>query len=142
LSQEYPLRLLVAEDNLANQRVAALLLGALGYDIEIVDNGQRALDAVAAARAGGQPFDVLVLDVQMPVMGGLEVSQRLREQYRPAERPWIVAMTANTMLGDREECLAAGMDDYLSKPIRAAALRDALRSAAQSLAKRRASAQT
>ena len=141
LAHTHPLRLLVAEDNAVNQRVAQLILGGLGYEVEIVENGQEALDAVAAAHARGQPFDVLLLDVQMPVLDGLEASRRLLARYpAPAQRPWIVAMTANAMQGDREECLAAGMDDYLSKPIRAAAVGDALRRAAEQLAQRHAPA--
>jgi CheY-like chemotaxis protein len=120
LPNEYPLRVLLAEDNIVNQRVAQLLLGGMGYQIEIVENGQLALDAIAAAKERGQPFDVVLLDVQMPVLDGLEASRRLCELYPDAkQRPWMIAMTANAMQGDREECLAAGMDDYLSKPIRA-----------------------
>ena len=94
----------MAEDNAVNQRVAQLILGGLGYDIEIVDNGERALDAVAAAHGRGQPFDVVLLDVQMPVLDGLEATRRLCAQYPDAvQRPWIIAMTANAMQGDREE---------------------------------------
>ncbi len=138
---QHALRVLVAEDNLVNQRVVQLILESLGYRMELVDNGQRALDAIATARARGQPFDVLLLDIQMPVLDGLEASRRLNERYpAAADRPWIIAMTANAMLGDREECLAAGMDDYLAKPIRAAGVADALRQAAANLAARRGSA--
>ncbi|MBX3585468.1 MAG: PAS-domain containing protein [Ramlibacter sp.] len=137
LAQQVPLRLLLAEDNLVNQRVAALILGGLGYDIQIVDNGQAALDAVAVAHQQGAPFDVVLMDVQMPGMDGLEASRQLCAQYPPTGRPWITAMTANAMEGDRDDCLAAGMDDYLSKPIRAAAVGDALRRAAAGLAARR-----
>ncbi|MEP6790344.1 MAG: response regulator, partial [Ramlibacter sp.] len=137
LAHEFPLRILLAEDNLLNQRVATLLLHGLGYKIEAVDNGQRAIDAIAAARMRGEPFDVVLLDVQMPVLDGLEASRRLGERYPlAADRPWLVAMTANAMQGDREECLAAGMDDYLSKPIRAATVGKALRQAAASVAAR------
>jgi CheY-like chemotaxis protein len=93
---------------------------------------------VAAARARGEPLDVLFLDVQMPVLDGLAAARELCALYpSPADRPWIVAMTANAMQGDREQCLAAGMDDYLSKPIRAQAVGDALRRAAAGLASRR-----
>ncbi|MEZ0308553.1 MAG: response regulator, partial [Ramlibacter sp.] len=139
LADDYPLHILVAEDNPVNQRVAELLLKGMGYEIQIVENGQLALDAVAQAKEQGHPFDVLLLDVQMPVLDGLEASRTLCALYtQPGERPWIVAMTANAMQGDREECLAAGMDDYLSKPIRAPGVAGALKLAFTKLAERRA----
>ncbi|WP_298930033.1 PAS-domain containing protein [uncultured Ramlibacter sp.] len=128
VAPETPLRLLLAEDNPVNQRVAALILSGLGYELQVVADGQQALDAVAAAQAEA-PFDVVLMDVQMPVMDGLEASRRLVALSPVGQRPWIIAMTANAMEGDREVCLAAGMDDYLSKPIRAAAVVDALRRA-------------
>jgi len=138
LAQQFPLKLLLAEDNAINQRVAALILSGLGYDIEVVDNGQRAIDAVQSALQAGTPFDVVLMDVQMPELDGLEATRRLTALYPADSRPWIVAMTANAMEGDRDDCLAAGMDDYLSKPIRAAAVGDALRAAAAGVAARRA----
>ncbi len=135
LGHEIPLRVLLAEDNFLNQRVATLILDRLGYQIHVVGNGQAALDAVAQAHGRGEPFDVVMLDVQMPVLDGLEVSRRLCKRYPlAADRPWLLAMTANAMQGDRELCLAAGMDDYLSKPIRAALLGAALRHASENLA--------
>ncbi|MEO7547986.1 MAG: PAS-domain containing protein [Ramlibacter sp.] len=133
-----PLRLLLAEDNLVNQRVAALILNGLGYELQVVADGQLALDAVAQAVAE-RPFDVVLMDVQMPVMDGLEASRRLCALYPAARRPWIIAMTANAMEGDRETCLAAGMDDYLSKPIRGAAVGEALQRAVGGRAARGAS---
>jgi len=133
-----PLRVLLAEDNLVNQRVAALILNGLGYELQVVADGQLALDAVAQA-AGERPFDVVLMDVQMPVMDGLEASRRLCALYPARQRPWIIAMTANAMEGDRETCLAAGMDDYLSKPIRGAAVGEALQRAVAGRAARGAS---
>jgi CheY-like chemotaxis protein len=137
LAEQVPLRVLLAEDNEVNQRVASLILGALGYDIQVVVNGLLALDAVDAAMQAGEPFDLVLMDVQMPELDGLEATRRLCERYPLALRPWIVAMTANAMEGDRDDCLAAGMDDYLSKPIRAGAVSDALRRAGAGLAQRR-----
>ncbi len=129
LAHAVPLRILLVEDNLVNQRVAALILSGLGYDIQMVTDGAQALDAVAQAVANGTPHDVVLMDVQMPGMDGLEATRQLRSRHPAPTRPWIIAMTANAMAGDREECLAAGMDDYLSKPIRAAAVGEALRRA-------------
>ncbi len=137
LAEQVPLRVLLAEDNEVNQRVASLILGGLGYDIQVVVNGQLALDAVDAAAQAGQPYDLVLMDVQMPELDGLEATRRLCARYPVALRPWIVAMTANAMEGDRDDCLAAGMDDYLSKPIRAAAITDALRRAGAGLVQRR-----
>jgi CheY-like chemotaxis protein len=138
-STEAPLRVLLAEDNQINQMVAQHLLDRLGHAVDTVDDGEQALAAVAAAEASGAPFDVVLMDVQMPVLDGLAASRRLCEASpEPRARPWIIALTANAMRGDREECLAAGMDDYLSKPMRAAEVAAALREAARQLAERRA----
>ncbi len=129
----HPLRLLLVEDNPVNQRVAQLLLLKLGYTPAFAVNGAEALDAVAR-----EPFDALLLDVQMPVMDGLECARRLRADYPDATRPWIIAMTANALEGDREICLAAGMDDYTSKPMRVPVIAEALRRGHAALAARRA----
>ena len=136
LALQIPLRILLAEDNAINLRVASLILGGLGYDIEVAGNGLQVLDRMAALPPA-ERFDVILMDVQMPVLDGLEASRRLAGLYTGTGRPWIIAMTANAMKGDREACLAAGMDDYLSKPVRAAAIGDALRRAATGLAARR-----
>lgn len=138
LGQQVPLRILLVEDNLINQRVASLLLTGLGYDIEVVGNGQEALDAIASAAGSRCAFDVLLLDLQMPVMDGLQTTEHLCRQHAEAHRPWIIALTANALDGDRQMCLAAGMDDYLSKPIRTASLSQALQRAKAALEKRRA----
>ena len=112
LGARVPLRILVAEDNVVNQKLAQRLLARMGYDADIVANGREAVDALEQAR-----YDVVFMDIQMPEMDGLEATRVVRNQ-RPAEfQPRIVAMTANAMPEDRETCLAAGMDDYLSKPI-------------------------
>ncbi len=137
LADELPLSILLAEDNLVNQRVASLILNGLGYQLRVAADGQQALDAVTQAIGEGQPFDVILMDVQMPVLDGLAATRELCSQYPAPVRPWIVAMTANALEGDREICLAAGMDDYISKPVRAAALVEGLRRAAAGLAQRR-----
>jgi PAS domain S-box-containing protein len=115
------LRLLVAEDNAVNRQLAVALLAKLGYEADVVENGREALDALERVT-----YDVVLMDVQMPELDGLEATRRIRERFRSTHGPTIVAMTANAMEGDREDCLAAGMDDYLSKPIRLEELSRAL----------------
>jgi two-component system, sensor histidine kinase and response regulator len=121
LATRLPLRILVVEDNAINQKVAERLLLQFGYHIDLAANGEEALAALESKK-----YDLIFMDVQMPVMDGLEATQRIRQRYSRAERPCIIAMTANAMKEDREACEAAGMDDYLSKPIRAGELRAAL----------------
>jgi len=122
LGQARSLRVLLAEDNLVNQRLATAILTREGHEVTLANNGQEALDAWAA-----NSFDLVLMDVQMPEMDGLEASRqiRLREQDTGAHIP-IIAMTAHAMTGDRERCLEAGMDEYLSKPIRIRQLADKL----------------
>ena len=141
LARQFPLRILLAEDNAVNQRVAELVLEGMGYGLEVAANGQHAIEAVAAAKRQGNAFDVVLMDMHMPVLDGIAATRRLCELYpSPAERPWLIAMTANAMPGDREHCLEAGMDDYIAKPIRSAAIGEALVRAAQALPARRAPA--
>ncbi|MEG4842292.1 PAS domain S-box protein [Microcoleus sp. B9-D4] len=121
LAERLPLRILLAEDHLVNQKVALLLLERLGYRADIAANGLEVLEAL-----NRQPYDVVLMDVQMPEMDGLEASRRICEQWPAHTRPWIIAMTANAMQGDRQVCLDAGMNDYISKPIRLEALNQAL----------------
>jgi PAS domain S-box-containing protein len=115
------LRILLAEDNLVNQRVARLMLDKLGHDVTVVGNG---LAAVEAVRAGS--FDVVLMDVQMPEMDGLEATRRIRRGLPAPGQPYIIAMTANTLAEDQHACLAAGMERFLTKPVRAAELKQAL----------------
>ncbi|MCP4422924.1 MAG: response regulator [Chloroflexi bacterium] len=121
MGQTHPLRILLAEDNLINQKVALRILERMGYRADIAANGQEAIDAVRR-----QPYDVILMDVQMPEIDGVTATIEIRQTI-PAERqPHIIALTANALKGDRERCLAAGMDDYISKPIRLEALIDSL----------------
>jgi signal transduction histidine kinase/ActR/RegA family two-component response regulator len=117
----HPLRILLAEDNVVNQKLALRLLKQMGYEADLATNGREAIDHVERER-----YDVILMDVQMPEMDGFEASREIVKRW-PDDRPRIVAMTANAMQGDREECLAAGMDDYVTKPIRVDALVEALR---------------
>jgi CheY-like chemotaxis protein len=121
LAARHPLRILLAEDNVVNQKLALRILQQMGYRADLASNGLEAIESVER-----QTYDVVLMDVQMPEMDGLEASRRITAKYKPPERPRIVAMTANAMAGDREMCLAAGMDDYITKPIRVEALVEAL----------------
>jgi signal transduction histidine kinase/CheY-like chemotaxis protein len=122
ISADYPLKILLAEDNLVNQKVATKLLERLGYRIDVVANGLEVLDALKR-----QHYDVVLMDVQMPEMDGVEATRRIRDDFSPDRQPCIVAMTAHALEGDRERYLAEGMDDYVSKPIRAKKLIKALK---------------
>jgi PAS domain S-box-containing protein len=124
LAEEFPLRILIAEDNPVNQRVTALLLQRLGYQPVVVTNGVEVLSLLEREK-----FDVILLDVQMPEMDGLEAAREICRRYSNGERPWMIALTAHAVEGDKTECLAAGMDDYLSKPLRSENLEHALRNA-------------
>jgi CheY-like chemotaxis protein/HPt (histidine-containing phosphotransfer) domain-containing protein len=113
LGGRHPLRILLTEDNAVNQKLALRLLEKMGYRADVAGNGLEAVEAVER-----QPYDLILMDVQMPEMDGLEATRRIVARWPEDERPWIVAMTAEAMQGDRERCLAAGMNDYITKPIR------------------------
>jgi CheY-like chemotaxis protein/anti-sigma regulatory factor (Ser/Thr protein kinase) len=120
MAQRHPLRILVAEDNAVNQKLALRLLSQMGYRADVASNGVEAIESVQR-----QSYDLILMDVQMPEMDGLEAAREIDRRWA-GTRPRIVAMTANAMQGDREECLAAKMDDYITKPIRVEALIAAL----------------
>ena len=121
MALRHPLRILLAEDNVVNQKLALRLLQQMGYRADLASNGQEAIESVSR-----QTYDVILMDVQMPEMDGLEASRQITTRWPKTARPRIIAMTANAMQGDREACLAAGMDDYVTKPIRVDALVQAL----------------
>ncbi len=120
--------ILVAEDNNINQAVARRMLQKLGCRAEIVASGLEVLTALKQ-----RPYDIVLMDVHMPEIDGFEATRRVRSTIAPDLQPWIIAMTANALKGDRESCLAAGMDDYLSKPVRLADLEAALQKAVEEL---------
>ncbi|MDR3684722.1 MAG: ATP-binding protein [Geothrix sp.] len=114
-------RVLLAEDNTVNQKVALIMLKGFGIEADVVATGAEALDALV-----GVPYDLVLMDCQMPEMDGFEATRRIRERERGSRRLPVVAMTANAMVGDREKCLKAGMDDHIPKPVRVEALHRAL----------------
>jgi signal transduction histidine kinase/DNA-binding response OmpR family regulator len=124
LASRHPLRILLAEDNVVNQKLALRILQQMGYRADLASNGIEAVESVER-----QPYDVILMDVQMPEMDGLEATRTIVERYDADRRPRIIAMTANAMQGDREMCIAAGMDDYVTKPIRIDQLVEALMTA-------------
>jgi PAS domain S-box-containing protein len=112
MARRLPLRLLVVEDNEINQEVLVQILAQLGYQARIAENGVVALEALRCAA-----YDIVLMDVQMPQMDGLETTRRIRSEIAPDQQPCVIAVTANVVRGEREECFAAGMDGYISKPI-------------------------
>ena len=125
MASRHPLRILLAEDNLVNQKLALRLLQQMGYRADLAVNGREAVERIEC-----QTYDVVLMDVKMPEMDGLQATRLIRLTRGLARQPHIIAMTANAIHGDRNDCLAAGMDDYLTKPIRVDALVQALLDAA------------
>ncbi len=121
LADRHPLRVLVAEDNAVNQKVALAMLRHLGYRADLAANGLEAVEAVRLV-----PYDVVFMDLQMPELDGMDASRQIIGEHPPARRPRIVALTANAFDEDREACIAVGMDDYLSKPLKTETLEAAL----------------
>ncbi|MBT7600009.1 MAG: response regulator [Anaerolineae bacterium] len=124
LAVRHPLRVLLVEDNMINQKVAAKILSRLGYQSDIASNGFEAIEALER-----QTYDVIFMDIQMPEMDGNEATRQIREKWGQDRQPHIIAMTAHALEGDREKYLTRGMDDYVSKPINVGALISALEKA-------------
>jgi CheY-like chemotaxis protein len=120
LGKRHPLRILLAEDNAVNQKLALRILEQMGYRADVASNGIEAVESIER-----QIYDVILMDVQMPEMDGLDATRQIRK-LTDTVQPHIIAMTANAMEGDREMCIAAGMNDYISKPIRVNELVEAL----------------
>ena len=118
IASRYPLKLLYAEDNVVNQRLLTRMLSKFGYmQVAIAENGQVALDMLEEERTSGRKlYELVFMDMQMPIKGGVEASTEIRQMYPVDERPFICGVTANAMESDRQKCLAV-MDDYLSKPV-------------------------
>ncbi len=130
LAARYPMHILLAEDNVVNQKLAIRVLERMGYRADMAANGLEVLEALER-----QQYDLILMDVQMPEMDGLEATRSIRGKLPQNLQPQIIAMTANAMQGDREACLAAGMNDYVSKPIQIKELQSALERAGKSLGK-------
>jgi PAS domain S-box-containing protein len=122
MGRRLPLHILLAEDNAVNQKLALRLLERMGYRADVAANGLEVLEALRR-----QSYDLVLMDVQMPEMDGLEATRTICQEWPRQQRPRVIAVTANAMKEDREECLAAGMDDYISKPIQVEELVSALR---------------
>ena len=112
MGEKYPLRMLLVEDNRVNQIVATKLINKFGYQVDIAENGIEAIQALEH-----QKYDVVFMDIQMPEMDGEEATKAIREKWQGEAHPWIIAMTAHALEGDREHFLSIGMDDYISKPL-------------------------
>ncbi len=122
MGKKHPLRILLVEDNIINQKMIKLMLQRMGYQPNVANNG---LEALAILHS--KTYDVVLMDVQMPEMDGLTATQQICQEWAADTRPWIVALTASAMWGERDRCLASGMDDYLSKPIRIKELMEVLK---------------
>ncbi|MDY0344075.1 MAG: response regulator [Lentimicrobium sp.] len=112
LAHEIPLRILVAEDNLVNQKFLVSLLNIMGYKPASVLNGREVLEMMET-----ESFDIIFMDIQMPEMSGIEATQLIMMKYAPADRPYIIAITANAMNNERDRCLQVGMVDFMVKPV-------------------------
>jgi signal transduction histidine kinase/DNA-binding response OmpR family regulator/HPt (histidine-containing phosphotransfer) domain-containing protein len=112
LSEKLPLKILIAEDNIINQKIASRILAQMGYNADVAGDGLEVLECLSR-----QHYDLVLMDVQMPMLDGIQTTGRILEKWIPAERPKIIAMTANATQGDMENCMNAGMDDFISKPI-------------------------
>jgi PAS domain S-box-containing protein len=128
LALRLPLRILVAEDNPVNQKIALFLLHKFGYAADLAANGHEVLERLRA-----NAYDLILLDIQMPGMDGLQTARAVRQKFGHPHRPWLVALTANAMAEDRREAELAGMNDYLSKPVEGIELQSAIERAAEAL---------
>lgn len=121
LCSKYPLKILVAEDNLINRKLVISILKRMGYNVSYVTNGQEAVDMVRQ-----MDFDIVLMDIQMPVMSGVEATIKIKSEVPHNRQPLIIALTANSEVEDKETCLKSGMVDYMSKPINLSVLQNVL----------------
>jgi CheY-like chemotaxis protein len=121
-AERYPLRILLAEDNLVNQKVAIGLLNKMGYQPDVAATGIEVVEAL-----NRQPYDLILMDIQMPEMDGVEAIERIKQGWTARDRPAIVAMTAHAMRGDREKYMNLGIQGYISKPVKVVELSEVLK---------------
>jgi CheY-like chemotaxis protein len=121
LGKRRPLRILLAEDNPSNQKLLSMILSRLGYPADSAANGRETIEALRST-----PYDVILMDVQMPEMDGLQATKAIRAEFPVENQPSIIALTAHASENDRALCMEAGMDDYLTKPLRRELLEEAL----------------
>jgi PAS domain S-box-containing protein len=131
LADRFPMKILIAEDNIVNQKIAVQLLKRMGYSADVVNNGREAIEALRRQR-----YDVIFMDMQMPEMDGPEATQHICKEWNVADRPVIIALTANAMKEHVDQCVAAGMDKFISKPIQLDTLQSVLRESAELLKSR------
>ena len=117
----YPLRILLAEDNVINQKVIERILQKMSYRPDIVSNGLEVLQSLRQI-----PYDVIFMDVHMPDMDGIEATRKICQKYKKEDRPYLIALTADVLQGDKEKCIAEGMDDFTGKPVKIPELERAL----------------
>jgi CheY-like chemotaxis protein len=125
---EKALHILLVEDNTFNQKVIIRLLEKLGYTVAIATNGRESLAALDA-----HPYPIILMDIQMPEMDGLEATRQIRSTKPDAQQPWIIALTGHATEEDKNRCIESGMNDYISKPIQAERLQEVLQTAIQHL---------
>jgi len=121
LASRLPASVLLAEDNPTNRLLSQMVLERMGYAVDAVESGADVLTAISR-----KAYDIVFMDVHMPGMSGLDVTREIRQQLRSPDKPWIVAVTADALLSDRDRCLDAGMNDYIEKPARLNAMQDAI----------------
>ncbi|KAJ3028175.1 hypothetical protein HDV00_010608 [Rhizophlyctis rosea] len=113
-ASQYPMKILMAEDNAVNQKLAIRMMGKLGYTMDLANNGEEAWNMVKA----DPTYDLILMDMQMPIMGGIEATEKIRNDPSITKQPFVIALTANAMDTDRHRCIAAGMNAHLSKPVK------------------------
>lgn len=116
-SQQLPIKILIVEDNLLNQKIAKLMLKKLGYEADVAEHGQECITTVLSSQNTHLEYDLIFMDLQMPVMDGITATKIIREKLSSQDKPWIIALTADALSNEREACIEAGMNDFISKPV-------------------------
>jgi CheY-like chemotaxis protein len=117
IPEQLPIKILIVEDNILNQKITQLMLKKLGYDSDIIENGQECLTILTNPNPA-KAYEIIFMDVQMPVMDGITATKRIRENLSSPHKPWIIALTADALAEEQKACMDAGMNDFISKPVR------------------------